>query len=147
MPVRELIDTHPAEINLDRDLIADAVQATMQCAQSCTACADACLSEQQVDQLRKCNRTDLDCADICETTARVLSRHTGHDANITRTQLEACNSCGDQCAQHANMHEHCRICAKECHRCAEACQLLLNQIMGPPDRRRGPGQRMRIGTD
>ena len=151
MPVRELIDTHPAEINLDRDLIADAVQATMQCAQSCTACADACLSEQQVDQLRKCIRSNLDCADICGTTARVLSRHTGHDANITRTQLEACiqacNSCGDQCAQHANMHEHCRICAKECHRCAEACQLLLNQIMGPADRPRGPGQRMRIGTD
>lgn len=132
MSVREMIDTYPAEINLDRGLLADAVQATARCAQSCTACADACLSEQQVDQLRKCIRSNLDCADICSTTTRVLCRHTGYDANITRAQLQACiqacSSCGDQCDQHANMHEHCRVCAEECRRCAETCRSLLDTI-------------------
>ncbi|GAA2855412.1 four-helix bundle copper-binding protein [Streptosporangium fragile] len=132
MPVREMIDTYPADINLDRGLIADAVQALIDCAQTCTACADACLSEQQVDGLRKCIRTDLDCADICATTARVLSRHTGYDANITRAQLQsciqACTSCADECARHAGMHEHCRICAETCRACAEACQALLAKI-------------------
>jgi hypothetical protein len=56
----------------------------MECAQACTACADACLSEQNVADLAKCIRSNLDCADICDTTGRVLSRHTGYDANITR---------------------------------------------------------------
>lgn len=132
MPVREMMDSYPAEINLDRGLLADAVQATLQCAQTCTACADACLSEQSVDQLRKCVRSNLDCADICDTTARVLSRHTGYDANITRAQLQACiqacTSCGSECHQHASMHEHCRICAEECRRCADTCQALLHAI-------------------
>lgn len=44
MPVRERIDTYSAEINLARGLLADAVQATVQCAQSCTACAETCRS-------------------------------------------------------------------------------------------------------
>ncbi len=132
MPVREMIDAYPAEINLDRGAIADAVEALIDCAQACTACADACLSEELIDKLRKCIRSDLDCADICETTARVLSRHTGYDANITRAQLQACiqacNSCGDECERHAPMHEHCRICAQACRRCAEACQTLLAKM-------------------
>jgi hypothetical protein len=132
MPVREMIDAYPAEINLDRGMIADAVQATIECAQTCTACADACLSEDQLEQLRKCIRSDLDCADICDTTARVLSRHTGYDANITRAQLQACiqacHSCGEECEAHAGKHEHCRICAQTCRRCAEVCQSLLGRI-------------------
>ncbi|WP_229811992.1 four-helix bundle copper-binding protein [Streptosporangium pseudovulgare] len=127
-----MIDTYPADINLDRGLIAEAVTALIDCAQACTACADACLSEQQVDQLRKCIRTDLDCADICATTARVLSRHTGYDANITRAQLQACiqacTSCKQECEHHADMHEHCRICAEACRGCAQACQRLLEAI-------------------
>ena len=83
-PTSAMIDTYPAEINLDRQLIADCITACVECAQACTACADACLSEEMVSDLRKCIRTNLDCADICEATGRVLSRHTGYDANITR---------------------------------------------------------------
>ncbi|TDD54122.1 four-helix bundle copper-binding protein [Nonomuraea terrae] len=132
MPVREMIDTYPADINLDRGQIADTVQALLDCAQACTACADACLSEQEIDRLRKCIRTDLDCADICEATARVLSRHTGYDANITRAQLQACiqacTSCAEECERHAGMHEHCRLCAQACRGCASDCRRLLDAI-------------------
>ncbi|MFI7610430.1 four-helix bundle copper-binding protein [Nonomuraea terrae] len=132
MPVREMIDTYPADINLDRGQIADTVQALLDCAQACTACADACLSEQEIDRLRKCIRTDLDCADICEATARVLSRHTGYDATITRAQLQACiqacTSCAEECERHAGMHEHCRLCAQACRGCASDCRRLLDAI-------------------
>jgi hypothetical protein len=132
MPVREMIESYPAEIKLDREPIAKAIEALMECSQACTACADACLSEDQIDSLRKCIRTDLDCADICAVTARVLSRHTGYDANITRAQLraciQACESCGDECEQHEGTPEHCRICAETCQRCAEACRSLLDMI-------------------
>jgi hypothetical protein len=37
-----------------------------------------------VAELVKCIRTNLDCADGCDTTGRVLWRHTGYDANLTR---------------------------------------------------------------
>lgn len=132
MPVREMIKTYPAEINLDRERLADAVLALVDCAQACTACADACLSEENVAELRKCVRTNLDCADICAATARVLSRHTGYDANITRAQLQACvqacSSCADECGRHAGMHEHCRVCAERCRTCEQVCRNLLDAM-------------------
>ncbi|PYF97313.1 protein of unknown function [Georgenia satyanarayanai] len=132
MRTAEMMNTYPAEINLDRDLLARVVDTLVACSQACTACADACLSEDMVAELRKCIRTNLDCADICDTTARVLSRHTGYDANLTRAMLQACiqacRSCGDECAAHAGHHEHCRICAEACRACEQACTELLAAI-------------------
>jgi hypothetical protein len=85
-----------------------------------------------VADLTKCIRTNLDCADVCDTTARVLSRHTGYDANISRSVLDACatvcKACGDECERHAGMHEHCRICADVCRACERACRDLLTTI-------------------
>jgi hypothetical protein len=47
-----------------------------------------------VTQVRSCISADLDCADICATTARVLSRQAGYDASITRALLLVCiNAC------------------------------------------------------
>jgi Domain of Unknown Function (DUF326) len=127
-----MLQTYPAEINLDRDLLGRCIDACTSCAATCTASADACLSEEMVEHLRKCIRTNLDCADLCDATGRLLSRHTGYGANLTRATLQACaqacKSCADECAQHADMHEHCRICAEECRRCEQACQELLSAI-------------------
>jgi hypothetical protein len=132
MTTMPMLETYPQAINLDRTKLAATIDAVSACAQACTACADACLSEQMVAELTKCIRTDLDCADICAATARVLSRHTGYDANITRSILEACavacESCGDECERHAGMHEHCRICAEACRACEAACRDLLAAI-------------------
>ena len=126
---RTMIDSYPASINMDRGKLAATIDTLISCSQACTACADACLSEDDVQMLTKCIRSDLDCADICDTTARVLSRHTGYDANISRSLLEACiaacKSCGDECERHAGMHEHCRICAEACRACERACHDLL----------------------
>jgi hypothetical protein len=128
----EMLKTYPGEMNLDKELLARVIDSLAACSQACTACADACLSEEMVADLRKCIRTDLDCADICATTARVLSRHTGYDATITRAQLQACiaacRACGDECAGHAEMHEHCKVCAEACRACEEACRDLLVTI-------------------
>ncbi|WP_238413143.1 four-helix bundle copper-binding protein [Saccharothrix deserti] len=127
-----MMDSYPAEINLDRAKLASTIDALIACEEACTACADACLSESSVAELTKCVRTNMDCADICGATARVLSRHTGYDANISRSLLEACatvcKSCGDECDSHAEMHEHCRICAQACRACEQACRDLLTAM-------------------
>lgn len=130
-----MIRTYPADLGeVDRAALARCIEECLVCMQACTACADACLSESddQVPMLRKCIRTDEDCADICGTTARILSRHTGYDAIITRAILQACatvcRSCGDECASHAARHEHCRVCADACRRCEQACQELLDAV-------------------
>ena len=130
--ITKMLNTHPAPIDIDQELLTECLVACLECAQACTTCADACLSEDMVADLTTCIRTNLDCADICEATGRVLSRRTGYDANLTRTVLQtcaqACKSCGDQCAQHADMHEHCRVCAEACRRCEQACNRVLAAI-------------------
>ncbi|QZN84185.1 four-helix bundle copper-binding protein [Cellulomonas sp. C5510] len=129
MRTTEMLQTYPATMNVDREALARAIESLVECSQACTACADACLSEEMVAELRTCIRTNLDCADSCGTTARILSRHTGYDANLTRAHLEACiaacRACGDECEQHAGMHEHCRVCAEACRACEQACRELL----------------------
>jgi len=126
---KQLLDTYPRDFNLDAGQLAATIDALSDCAQACTACADDCLSEEMVADLRKCIRLDLDCADVCTATLRVVSRQTEYDANVTRPLVEACvaacRSCGDECERHAQMHEHCRVCAEACRRCQQACNDLL----------------------
>src|SRR3954465_15098835 len=113
MKVAAMLDTYPPDLGqVDRTALAQCIEACFDCAQTCTACADACLSEQHVSELVKCIRTNLDCADVCDTTGRVLSRHTGYDANLTSAVVTACaaacKACADTCDRHADTHEHCR---------------------------------------
>jgi hypothetical protein len=129
----QMLDTYPKDLGgIDKDKLAACIEACVECAQACTACADACLSEDMVAELTTCVRTCADCADVCDTTGRVLSRHTGSDAGLTRAVLEACaaacKACGDECARHAEMHEHCRVCAEACRRCESACRDLLSSL-------------------
>ena len=127
-----MLDQYPAEIRVDKGLLARAIDAALECFQTCTACADACLSEQDVASMTRCIRDDLDCADVCATTVKVLSRHTGYDAALTRAQLQACiqacRTCGDSCAEHADHMPHCATCAESCRACERACQELLDAI-------------------
>ena len=134
MTHQQMLDSYPQDVgNIDRQKLADCIAACLECEQTCTACADACLAEDMVADLRSCIRNNLDCADICNTTGRALSRQTAGDANVTRALLEACaaacKACGDECSSHAEMHEHCRICAEACRRCEQACRDLLD-VMG-----------------
>jgi hypothetical protein len=131
--VKDMLATYPAGLgDIDQAKLTACIEQCVSCAQACTACADACLSEGMVGDLAKCVRTDMDCADICTATAAVLSRHTGYDANITAAILTACamvcKACGDECGRHADLHEHCRICAEACHSCERACDELLGAL-------------------
>jgi hypothetical protein len=131
--VAEMLRTYPADLNgLDRQALARCVEACFDCAQSCTACADACLNVDEVAEMVTCIRTNLDCADMCDTTGRILSRHTGYDANVTRAVLmacaEACRSSAGECGTYAGMYEHCRVCADACRACEQACHQMLSML-------------------
>ena len=120
----------PQKLTVDAQLVADAIDAASACAIVCTACASACLSEPM--EMATCVRDDLDCADLCEVTARHLARLNASDKQLTLTILaaciEACVQCAASCAAHADHHEHCRLCAEACHRCEAACQALLDAL-------------------
>lgn len=117
---------------LDQDRLGSFIEEAFQCAQACTACADACLSEPQVQDLRCCIRTNLDCADISAASARMLSRQSTPDFATMTAQVRACGAacaiCGAECRRYSEHHEHCRICAEQCQRCEEACRSMLAAI-------------------
>ena len=96
------------------------------------ACADACLAEEMVEDLTGCVRTLLTTADICETTARVLSRRAGSDQVVVRALLTACwTACqaGREVSEEfAPIHYHCQVCARACRFGERACRALLTSL-------------------
>jgi uncharacterized protein DUF326 len=126
----ELLAAHKEGVRLDPAAIVRAIDASLECAQACTACADACLSEDDVAHLAACIRLDLVCASVCDATARTLSIRAGHTETLARL-LEACatacGACAEECERHAS-HEHCRICAEVCRSCEQACRELLREL-------------------
>ena len=107
---------------MDKDNVL--IESLQNCAAACEQCADACLDEDNVESMIACIRLDRDCADICNTAARLLSRNT--DANIALIELckDICGQCAKECESHD--HEHCQRCAHACRRCEEQCRNYLN---------------------
>ena len=123
MSVSELLSAHPSASNADSR--AQLVEALDACVRACTICADACLSEEEPAKLAQCIRSDLDCADICYATAAIVSRQSGSNPDVAMRAIEACELacrlCAEECEKHAEMHEHCKLCAKTCRDCEELC--------------------------
>jgi len=61
--VQEVIDAHPQPTRLDRDSLLRSIDECFDCSATCTSCADACLGEQNVQELVRCIRLNHDCAD------------------------------------------------------------------------------------
>lgn len=92
------------------------------CVDACNYCAAACLEEQDVSMMTVCIKLDMDCADICQVTAGLLSRGSEHGQHLLKECEEICNLCADECEKHGEKGmQHCKECAEACRECAEAC--------------------------
>ena len=129
--VERLMSTSPSVHKLEQKLLAFCIDA---CVERQLACADACLGESDVAELRRCLRPNLDCAEICGATGTVIARALDADLELIRAQVEACAracaTCGAECSGHAEKHELCRICAEQCRNCEDACPQLLRGLPG-----------------
>ena len=125
----DIFRLNPLPATHDREVALRCIAECLDCIAGCTACADDCLGEADLPDMVRCVRLDLDCADICNATVRVISRQTMPDLRVIRRAVEACEvacqACAEECEHHAAMHEHCRLCAQLCRRCEQACADLL----------------------
>jgi hypothetical protein len=132
MRTEAMIATHPDVNGSVNQALIEAIDAAYACAQTCTSCADACLAEQMVTELRQCIRFNQDCADVCAATATLGNRRTGSNEEVMKKMLdtcrEACRLCGAECQRHASKHKHCAICAETCRHCERACALGLSSM-------------------
>jgi hypothetical protein len=126
-----MLEASPVGIPLDLGDVAAAIDASLDCAQSCTSCASSDLWESDVDELRTCIALCLTCADLCEVTTRILSRPAPWDELVVQPLLaacvRACETCAEECRRHAEHHRHCAICAETCMVCVQACRVLLDR--------------------
>ena len=127
---REMLDASPRDVPFGAAETAAAIDACLNCLQSCTSCADAGLVEDDVAEMRACIALCTDCGDVCELVARILSRPAQSDHVVVRWLLQACvrecTLCAEECARHAEHHRHCAICAEACRACEVACRTLLD---------------------
>src|SRR5262245_28409059 len=129
MTFRDIINVHPRPGDVTRELLLRCAEECLDCGASCTACADASLSESDSAALTGAIRVALDCADVCNATERIATRQTAPNIRLIRAAIEACASaclaCAEECDRHAARHEHCRLCAEACRRCKMACDEFL----------------------
>lgn len=113
----EMLETYPATINLDRQLLARVIETLVACSQACTTCADACLSEEMVADLLKCASGPTSTAPTglarprrgsCPATPVTTPTSPGP------TSRPASPPAGRvvMSASNAGMHEHCRVCRR-----------------------------------
>jgi len=131
-----LAQAHPSKSSLDLNVRVEAIRACFDCAQACTADADADLSEERVRDMDRCIRLCLDCADVCLATGKILSRQTAFDfaaLAIVQACALTCKACGDECQHHAQQGIiHCQTCMEACRRCERACNAISSSLASQP---------------
>jgi hypothetical protein len=129
---RQILDTYTLDPRLDRGFLGETIDALNDCIQACIVDTDADLSEPDLADMVKCVRLCLHCTEVCTATAAVLSRPAEFDTLVVKPLVESCiaicQSCGDECERHAQMHDHCRVCEQACRQCEQACRKFLDAI-------------------
>ena len=97
----QILEAHPRGGAIEAGALLACIEACFDCTQSCTACADADLGENDVGMLIRCIRLCLDCGDVCTTTGQILSRQTEFEPELARSVVQACA-------------QACRVCGEEC---------------------------------
>jgi len=127
-----MLQAHPGGAAFESAALLACIDACFDCAQSCTACADADLGEDDIGMLIRCIRLCLDCGDVCTATGSILSRQTAFEPQLARPVVQACTRacriCREECERHADHHEHCRVCADSCRQCEQACDAVLSAL-------------------
>jgi len=115
---------HPSPAASDRHDVTGTLHILLECAHTCQVCADACLYEDS--DMTDCIQSDLDCAELCRSTATILSRPGRRSYATLVALLEACTVACRECVASCEQHdlEHCRRCAETCRDCEEACRRL-----------------------
>lgn len=101
------------------------IRALAQCINACEECASGCLSEDSVQSMTDCIKTDIECADICSVTLKFIGRRSSIIYELLDLCIIACSRCAQECEKHQK--DHCRRCAEACHRCVELCKEFKNQ--------------------
>ena len=127
----QMLEARPDARGVDHAALAMAVDALQDVVTAATTCADACLSESDIDDHRECIQSCGDAADVAGATAKVLCR-SGPTVEGSRALVDAAakilSECSAICAEHGVHDKHARVCADTMSRAEQALAGLQTAI-------------------
>ncbi len=112
----------PTTTGMDMSMMQGCIEACSAASMAATMCADA----DGAENMGRCASMCMNTADVAMTMMRMMMRPNGYDMGVMSSMMTACMTMGEACAaecmMHAEMSEHCRICASACTAMVEACR-------------------------
>jgi hypothetical protein len=113
---------------MDPAMIQESLEALSACTQACIMCADA----DAVEGMGKCAALCSNCADVCDTMMRMMLRMNGWDMQVMQSMMQTTvmmmRACSAECMMHADMSEHCRMCAMACDQAVMAMEKMMGSM-------------------
>lgn len=111
------------------DVYSELVESLEICVAVCNNCVASCLDEENVQSMTECIKLDLDCADACHLTLKLLARDSNHAMVAVKMCRDICVECAAECEKYD--HDHCQQCAKACRRCDDHCKNYIEKFTQP----------------
>lgn len=130
MDLTEMMGTMSTEhgSGMAMPMMQDCIEACSAAAMAAIMCADADTGE----EMMRCGAMCANVADVATATMHMMLRPSGYDPAVMSSMLTACatlgQACAAECRMHADMHEHCRICAQACEAMVDACRSAMAAI-------------------
>lgn len=122
----DMMRAMPMAASMDTDAMTSCIESCDAAMQAATMCADACAG---MDGMAACAGMCANMADVAMTTMRMIMRPNGMNVDAMTAMLAACVAMGEACAMecrsHADMHDHCRICAMACDAMVASCRAMM----------------------
>jgi len=104
------------------------------CAQACTECARACSVRVSLvdpggpESHERVRRLGIMCAEVCDTTCRLLCEENHQDEEGLRGRVDRCRRVCLECAGAFEDHPGAESAAAACRACAAACSDFLETL-------------------
>jgi len=93
--------------------------------QACYECFNECLQEPDIQARDKCIRSLIECAQMCQMSAGLMSLNASMAKEHCKLCAEICKMCAKECDKFKD--DHCKQCADVCRMCADECRKMAKQ--------------------
>jgi len=116
-------------MDMDMPAMQECIEACSAAAQAAVMCADA---DAAMDGMAACAGMCNTTADVATTMMRMMMRPSGYDMAAMTAMMQATiamgTACARECQSHAEMADHCRICAQACDAMVEKCRSMMSMM-------------------
>lgn len=113
---------------MDPMMMQECLEALSACMQACVMCADADAAE----GMGRCASMCANCADMCDTMMKMMLRMHGWDMGVMMSMMQStammARACSAECMMHAEMSEHCRMCAMACDQVVMSMEKMMGMM-------------------